>query len=308
MPVHLARQALLRGRPSARSPRSAARPRGVGVGVPHVALLRRARRGRSGRRPDTRPIIVEHLVDGDARAATDIVARAPGRRGGRGRRWRSTASATKVKSRVCSPSPYTRDRLAVERGAQEAVEAHVRPLPRAVDREVAQRHGRHAEVREVQVAELLGGQLASRRTARPAAAAASSRIGIGDVVAVDRRARRIDEPLERPPDARLEQHLRRLDVVLGVDREIACPSSCARRPAPPGGRRASRRRAAPRRSASWIAPRRTGSRGCPRSRREVALLDRPRVVVGEAVDADDLGAVREQPLAEVRADEPGARR
>ena len=40
-------------------------------------------------------------------------------------------------------------------------------------------------------------------------------------------------------------------------------------------------------------------------RREVAFLDRPRVVVGEAVDADHVGSVRHQPLGERRADEPG---
>ena len=39
--------------------------------------------------------------------------------------------------------------------------------------------------------------------------------------------------------------------------------------------------------------------------REIALLDRPRVVVGEAIDADDVGAVGEQPLGERRSDEPG---
>ena len=42
--------------------------------------------------------------------------------------------------------------------------------------------------------------------------------------------------------------------------------------------------------------------------REVPLLDRARVVVGEAVDADDVGAVGEQPLGERRSDEAGARR
>ena len=52
------------------------------------------------------------------------------------------------------------------------------------------------------------------------------------------------------------------------------------------------------------APRRTGSAGRP-CRPEVPLLDRPRVVVGEAVDADDVGAVAEQPLGERRADEAG---
>src|SRR6185295_17830408 len=35
----------------------------------------------------------------------------------------------------------------------------------------------------------------------------------------------------------------------------------------------------------------------------VPLLDRPRIVVGEAIDADDIGAIGEQPLGERRADE-----
>ncbi len=39
---------------------------------------------------------------------------------------------------------------------------------------------------------------------------------------------------------------------------------------------------------------------------QVPLLDRTRVVVGEAVDADDVGAVGEQPLGQRRSDEAGA--
>src|SRR5262249_24564872 len=38
---------------------------------------------------------------------------------------------------------------------------------------------------------------------------------------------------------------------------------------------------------------------------QVALLHRPRIVVGEAVDPDDLDAVGDEPFGKRRADEPG---
>ncbi len=78
-------------------------------------------------------------------------------------------------------------------------------------------------VRVVQVAELFGGQLRD--------AVRGHRLGEGilshrdaDVVAVDRRARRIDEPVQRTADAGFEQPLRRVDVVVGVDPEVAAPA------------------------------------------------------------------------------------
>ncbi len=43
----------------------------------------------------------------------------------------------------------------------------------------------------------------------------------------------------------------------------------------------------------------------PPRRGEIPLLVGPRIVVGKAVDADDIGAVRQQAIGEGRADESG---
>ena len=174
--------------------------------------------------PGDAPDHLEHVVDRDARAAANIVYAARRRPGSPPRSSALTASATKVKSRVCSPSPKTRDRLSENGRAQELVKAHVGTLPRAVDGEIAQRHGRHAVVGVIEVAELLGRQLR-------------------DAVRRDRLRQRVfahrhrDACRRRPTSsthtrgarvdgfvARLEQHLRRLDVVHGIDREIASPA------------------------------------------------------------------------------------
>ena len=116
-----------------------------------------------------------------------------------------------------------RDGVAPERGPNELVERHVRPLPRAVHREVPHRRRRDPMVRVVQVAQLLGRELrdAVRRHRL------GERIlphGDADVVAVDRRARGVDEPVQRPADAGLEQPLRRVDVVVRVDPEVGSPA------------------------------------------------------------------------------------
>ena len=44
------------------------------------------------------------------------------------------------------------------------------------------------------------------------------------LVAVDRRARGVDELLDRAPDARFEQALRGVDVVGRIDLEVAAPA------------------------------------------------------------------------------------
>ncbi len=62
------------------------------------------------------------------------------------------------------------------------------------------------------------------------------------------------------------------------------------------------------RSAPWMVDSTNENRGRDVSDLEVRLFDRPRVVVGEAVDADHLGTAVEQLTAEVRRDEPGRAR
>ena len=71
----------------------------------------------------------------------------------------ATMSLTNVKSRVWSPSPKTSIGSSVERGAAEAAERHVRPLPRPVDREVAAARRRARRGCVVERAQVLAGQL-----------------------------------------------------------------------------------------------------------------------------------------------------
>ena len=90
------------------------------------------------------------------------------------------------------------DWLALDGRAQKSVKSHVGALPRSVDREVAQRHRRDAVIHEVQVAELFGRELrhaVGRHRLRPGVLAHRYR----HAVAVDGGARRVDDPLERPP-------------------------------------------------------------------------------------------------------------
>ena len=118
-------------------------------------------------------------------------------------RLASTASATKVKSRDCVAVAVDGDRLAAQHRAAEAVERHVGPLARPVDREVAQRHGRQAEVAAVEQHEMLARELGDAVRARTGAAARPRRRqALG--VAVDRRRAGVDEALAagRPGSAR----------------------------------------------------------------------------------------------------------
>ena len=152
-------------------------------------------------------------------------------------------------------------------------------------------------------AQLLGRELASRRRGRAAAASrprASAALGL----AVDRRRRRVDEARARASADRLEQPLRGGDVVAQCSGRSARPSSSAR-PARPArwkttsqpssrSRSVAARRGRPVTSSKRVVV----ARAC-----EVARLSARRVVVVEAVDADDVAPVGEQRLGEVRADE-----
>ncbi len=214
----------------------------------------------------------------------------------------AAASATKVKSRVCSPSPYKRDRLPRHGRAEESVKGHVGPLPGSVDREVSQRDARDAVVGVVQVAQVFGGKLgdAVRRQRRRQG---RLRHRQRRILAVDRGARRVHQLLDAAADARLEQDLRRLDVVRRVDLEVASPAL------PHTGLRGQvehvgRRRRAGGRGGRWIVdsmncePRALSQRG------EIGFLHLPRVVVGEAVDPRHPRALVEQAACQRGPDEP----
>ena len=180
------------------------------------------------------------------------------------------------------------NRLAQQSCLKEFVKAHVGALPRAVDGEVAQRHCRHAVVREVQVAQLFRRELADpirRHGLRQRVFAHRHR----DIVAVHRRARRVHQPFERPADARLQQHLRGLDVVHGVDREIASPafSDAGLR-----GQMKHVRAIGEKRRQIGVLNRRfdEAEARMAQQRREIPLLQCPRVVIGKTVDAEDIRA------------------
>ena len=108
-------------------------------------------------------------------------------------------------------------------GAQKLVEAHVRPLARAVDREVAERDGRHVVVDVVQITQLLGrqfGYAVRRHRLRQRVLAHGHR----HQITVHRRAGRVHDALQRQSDAGLEEPLRGADVVHCIDVEVASPA------------------------------------------------------------------------------------
>ena len=141
------------------------------------------------------------------------------------------------------PVAKDRHRLVPHRGQEKAMKPHVGPLPGAVHREVAHRHRRHAVIHVIQVAELLGGQLSSRRTETRAAAWRPR------ASAAPRRRRRPMSSRHRPA-GRLAAPCR-LRAGSGSPRHCSLyrrgnrvPSFSARRPAPPGGTPTRRHRAA----------------------------------------------------------------
>src|SRR5262249_55766014 len=131
--------------------------RRVGVGMPHVALLRRID-AYHRLAPSHTADEVENLVDRDPRPTSDIVhtARNAFARGGDVCRH-DIAHEREIACLLAVA--VDGDRLAEDRRAQELVKSHVGPLPWSVDGEVAQRYGRHAKVGVVQVTELLSSEL-----------------------------------------------------------------------------------------------------------------------------------------------------
>ena len=183
------------------------------------------------------------------------------------------------------------------------MKGHVGALSRPVHREVAQGDGGHAVVDVVEVAELLGRELrdAVRRHRL------GQRVlghGNGGRVPVDRRARRVDDPLDGPADQGLEQDLGRLDVVGRVGAEIATPALPNARLR---GQVEDVRDGVGQRGE--VGPLQLGldegeARLAPEPR-QVGLLDVPPVVVREAVESDHRGPALDERLGELRSDEAG---
>ncbi len=135
----------------------------------------------------------------------------------------ATMSATNVKSRVCSPSPYTVIGAPCCDSGEEALEPHVGPLSRPVHREIPQRHDGDAMIGPVQMAQVLRGQL-GHAVRRQGLQIRVFTHGQGHVVAVHGRARRVHVFLDRQADHGFEEPLGGLDVVPGIDVEIASPA------------------------------------------------------------------------------------
>ena len=125
-------------------------------------------------------------------------------------------------------------------------------------------------------------------------------------IAIDRRARRIDEPFQhRCVPRRLEQELRRLDVVRRINAEVAAPAL-----AHAGLRRQvkhMRAIAEKVRQVEVLNPRLEKAKARMfQGGAQVPLLRRPGIVIRKGVDADDIRAVRDQPIGDRRSDETGA--
>ena len=195
------------------------------------------------------------------------------------------------------------DLMTLDQRVHESHEGHVGPLARSIDGEVAQRGRGDAEVPQVDEGEVLGRKLGhSVGGDRPRQCGLLGREHLG--VAVDRRAGRKDQALDRHLAQGLEQALRRDDVVLHVAVEVAAPAG-----ANPGLARQMKD--------DLRAPKRFREVGrdevellereaaVAAQRLQVLLLAAALVVVAERVDADHLVSISQEPLAEMRADEPG---
>jgi hypothetical protein len=166
---------------------------------------------------------VEDLPQGDACASSNIVD-APGHAadGRVGRGLHRIGHEREIAGLQAVAELH--QRLTVEHRREEPVETHIRTLPRSVHREVAQRHGGDLVVHEIQMTELLGRQLGDavgRDRLRQRGLDHRDR----HVVAIDRGARGVHQPLDRAADTGLEQPLRRVDVETRVDLELCAPAA-----------------------------------------------------------------------------------
>jgi hypothetical protein len=135
----------------------------------------------------------ERVVDAHLRPAADVVDAARDARGARGREQRRDDVRDEREVARLLAVAEDRQGLAAQRRPAEAGERHVRPLPRAVDGEEAQRDRLDAEVPVVEAAEVLGGEL-RRAVGRERRRQDVLRRREALCVAVDRRRRRMNEP------------------------------------------------------------------------------------------------------------------
>lgn len=192
------------------------------------------------------------------------------------------------------------DLTVIKAGLDEAVQAHVRPLARAVDGEVAHDDRLDGEVLGVGITEVLRRQLghavgADRldRTVLPA--------GVLGRIAVDRAARRQDQPELRSGAGGFEQPLRSQDVRGDVSLEAISPrttdAGLPREVVDDVGSVQQLRQG----SSVEVGGARVSAER--RQLRKVRLLPLRRVVVVEAVQRHDVLTGGEQTLAEAPADE-----
>ncbi len=278
--------------------------RDVGEGVGHVAFL-------GLRPPDDRPEAGDLLHDPDhvgeslpvpAAGVIDFARPAPVRRGQVGgddvvdEREVAGLRAVSVQG----------DLPALVEGPEEAMEGHVGPLARPVNREEAERHDGHAEILEVEKAELLGRKLRDPVGGQGMERARFLHREVGRQ-AVDRGGRGVDDAARRPVLGRLQEPLGGADIGGDVGLE-------GRAPARPdaGLRRQVEDDLGPRdeRSEVDVVEVRFEEREARPAEEagDVPVLDPPRIVIGHGVDARHRVARVEKAAAEAGADEARRRR
>ena len=184
------------------------------------------------------------------------------------------------------------------------MEAHVGPLPRSVHGEIAQRDGRHAVVRVIEIAELLGGELrhaVGRDRLRQRVLPHRHRARCRRTPTSSTRTRCARACGASTASSRTCVASMLLTVYTAKSRpQLFRTPACAAR-----WNTCVRSASSAARSASWIADSTKRNRGAPRSAARFRSFIAPRVVVREAVEPHDVGAVGNQPFGEGRSDETG---
>ncbi len=181
--------------------------------------------------------------------------------------------------------------MTVRESLHHARERHVRPLPRAVSVEIAQDDRVEIEAARIGTGEVLAGELRdSVRRDRPGRHVLRGRIAPG--LAVDRGRRREDDP-HAPLRSGLEDALARQDVPAHVKREDVPEAAHARLA---GEVEYTVEAAEVELVLGEIEPAHVQAARVP-------LLDRRVVVIGEAVDPDDLVPGRRECFREMGTDE-----
>ena len=306
IPLGLAPQTLLE-RHLRRVAELLARPREVGPGVLDVAGLH-ALAAHLGLQPGHALERVDRLQQRDPGPAPQVVDGAVRATHGEHDASDDIVDEGEVPRLVAGPVHLQWPALV--QSPQEQVEGHVRPLARPVDSEEAEGDRGHAMVLPVQAAELLSGELGDA-VGRDRAAVGVLVHGQLVGVSVHRRRRGIDDPGHVSAAARLKDHLRGQHVVVAVDAEALPPARAYARlrreveDAVGAGEDLVEAAAAGDLVAGHVHEVVLDQGEASREARpcEVGFLERPRVVVLERIDADDLVAGGEQPFDEVRPDE-----